>query len=331
MKKRMFVVGALAAALVLVSCSSAPPRSDTVTDVKNQASDDERSGESYFRQGRYDLALQFFSNALSSNTSVDNVAGIIRCSISIGQVYLATGRTEEAFDMFSRARERARGSSVPLFIDASISLGELYLRKDDPQNALTVFQEALAAGGSAPAAGTGSSASTTAAASQSSAKGPLTSERTGVLYHNIGSAYKGSGDLPAALEWLGKALQIDLANKHFLQVAADYYMIASVYSKQGDYPAAARNAQAALDTDKKIESSPGIAQDLRALGLIARKNGDTAGAYDYFQRSYLVFSTLGMKAEMKRTLGELAETADSLGRTEEAQKYRALLAQTGAQ
>ncbi len=324
MKKRLFAAAlAAAAALAFFSCSSAPPRSDTVTDVKQQASDDEVSGETYFRQGRYDLALQFFSNALSSNTSVDNATGIVRCSISIGQVYLATGRTDEAFDMFIKAREKARGLSVPLFIDASISLGELYLRKDEPQKALSVFQDALSAGGSA-APGSG-----TAGASQAAGKGPLTTERTGVLYHNIGAAYKGTGDLARALDWLGKALQNDLANKHFLEAAADYYMIASVYSKQGDYAAAERNAQAALDTDKKIENSPGIAQDLRALGLIARKKGDTAGAYDFFQRSYLVFSTLGMKAEMKKSLGELAEVADSLGRTDEARKYRAMLAQTG--
>jgi len=86
----------LSCALVITSCSSAPPRSDTVTDVKKEASEAAVAGESYFRQGRYDLALQFFSQALDGYTSVDDVNGALKCSVSIGQVYLATDRVYEA-------------------------------------------------------------------------------------------------------------------------------------------------------------------------------------------------------------------------------------------
>ena len=315
--------------LAAVSCSSAPPRSDTVTDVKQQAADAAVSGETYFRQGRYDLALQFFSQALSGYTSVDNADGVVCCTISIGQVYLATDRVDEAADMFTRARERARGLSPALFVDSSVSLGELYLRKGDPKGALEIFQEALATPG--VAASPAGAAGGAGAASRTSPGGGLTPEQTGVLNHNIGAAYKASGDLARALEALNRSLRIDLDNKLIYEAAADYYMIASVYSKMEDFPAAVRNAQAALDLDKKIENSPGIAQDLHALGLIARKRGDAASAYDYFQRSYLVFSTLGMKSETKKLLSELAETADGLGMSADAERYRQMLAQTGAQ
>jgi tetratricopeptide (TPR) repeat protein len=309
--------------LAVVSCSSAPPRSDTVTDVKQQAAAAAVSGEAYFRQGRYELALQFFSEALSGYTSVDNMEGVIRCTISVGQIYLATDRIDEAAGMFTRARERARGLSTALFIDSSVSLGELYLRKGDHAQALEIFQEALVTPGSAAGA-----AGTSAKASPG---GGLTPEQTGVLYHNIGAAYKAGGDLAKALEALNTSLRIDLDHKLTWEAAADYYMIASVYSKMEDYPAATRNAQAALDLDKKIENSPGIGQDLHAMGLIAGKQGDKAASYDYFQRSYLVFSTLGMKNDMKKLLSELAETAEGLGMSAEAERYRQMLAQTSAQ
>ncbi|HVO38015.1 MAG TPA: tetratricopeptide repeat protein [Spirochaetia bacterium] len=320
----------LSCALVIVSCSSAPPRTDTVTDVKKEASQLAVAGESYFRQGRYDLALQFFSQALNGYTSVDDVNGALKCTVSIGQVYLATDRVDEAAVMFTRARERARALSTPLFIDSSISLGELYLRKRENQKALEIFQDTLAASGAGAATGPAAAPAQGPPGAAAPPPGTLTPEQRGVLYHDLGVAYKAAGDYSKALESLNRSLQLNLAARLSWQAAADYYMIASVHSKQEDYPAAARNAQAALDLDKKIENSPGIAQDLRALGLIARKRGDGSVAYDYFQRSYLVFSALGMKGEMRKALGDLAETADSLGLTADAQRYRALLAQTGS-
>jgi tetratricopeptide (TPR) repeat protein len=228
--------------------------------------------------------------------------------------------------MFTRAGEGAGALSRPLFIDSSISLGELLLKRNEHQKALEIFQDTLAASG----AGEASSPAPMPAGGSAPPPGPLTPEQRGVLYHDLGVAYKAGGEYSKALEALNRSLQLNLGAKLSWQAAGDYYMIASVYSKQENYPAAARSAQSALDLDKKIENSPGIAQDLRALGLIARKRGDGPAAYEYFQRSYLVFSTLDMKGEMRKTLGDLAETADSLGLTADAQRYRSMLAQTGS-
>ncbi len=311
MRPARFAVCGLAGAVLVtaaLSCSSAPPKSDTVTDVKNQAIDATVSGQQYYSQGRYDLALQFFTQALNDNASVDNVDGVIKARISIGQVYLATGQVDAAEDMLIRAREQARARSLSLFIDSSISLGELYLEKEDPQKALPVFQEVVDTPQAQP-----------------------TPAQTGVLYHDIGSAWKGMGDMAKALDWLSRSLQSNLSHKLLEEAAADYYMIASVHSKQGDFPDALSNAQKALELDKKVESSPGIAKDLFALGLISSRKGDAAAAYDYFQRSYGVFATLGQKTGMKKSLTELISIAEGLGRTEEAQGYRQALQRAGAQ
>lgn len=295
-------------ALALGACSSAPPKSETSTNVKQQAAQAAISGESYFQQGRYDLALQFFTQALDDNASVDEVDGVIRSRISIARVYLAQGDTDAARDMLTRAREQARGVRPPLFVDASISLGELSLRMDDPKEALQILQEALEAGGTL-----------------------MTPVQSGVLYHDMGAAWKNSGDTAKALEWLSRALQGNLAHKLFEQAAADYYMIASVHSKKGDVAAALRNAEAALGLDKQVENSVGIASDLYALGLIESKSGDTAAAYDYFQRAYGVYSSLGARGGIRKSLSALISIAESLGRSEEAQGYRQALDRTGAQ
>ncbi len=137
------------------------------------------------------------------------------------------------------------------------------------------------------------------------------------------------GNYAKALEYFDKSLQINTANKLIESAAADYYMIASVYSLQARYEEAVKSAETALSLDKKIESSPGIAQDLYALGLIETRRKDLAAAYDYFQRAYLVFVTLGSKPGMRKALTELIAATDGLGRSTEADGYRKSLADLG--
>jgi tetratricopeptide (TPR) repeat protein len=292
--------------MLIVSCSSAPPRSDTITAMRDQAAQNSGYAEAYFRQGRYDLALQFFTQSLNQNTSIDYAEGITQSYVAIGKTYLAMGSLDMAEDILVKAKEKSRAAGPSLFFISSNSLGELYLAKGDPQKALTVFDEAL----SMPASS-------------------RTPAQTALLFHNLGTAQKNLGNLPSALEYFGKSLDINTAGKLFESAAADYYMIASVYSLQARFEDAVKSAETALSLDKKIESSPGIAQDLYALGLIAAKRKDLPAAYDYFQRSYMVYVTLGSKSGMKKALSELITATDGLGRTREADGYRASLSDLG--
>jgi tetratricopeptide (TPR) repeat protein len=304
MRGGAFLAAGAAALLVMASCSTAPQKSDTVTTMKSQAAQDSISGDSYFRQGRFDLALQFFQKSLNENTAVDNGDGVIQSYNAIGKTYMAMGSLDRAEEIFLAARDRARGAAATLLFVSTNNLGELYLARAEPQKALALFEEAL---GMAPA---------TRMAAQ-----------TGVLYHNLGTAEKDLGDSAKALAWYGQSLKINLANKFTDQAAANYYMMAAVHSRKGDFAEAGRNALLALEADKKIENSPGIAQDLYALGLIANRRSDPAAAYDYFQRAYLVFTALEIKPQMKKSLAELIAAADALGRKSEAESYRKQMAE----
>jgi tetratricopeptide (TPR) repeat protein len=276
--------------------------------VKNQAAQDTTYGQAYYRQARYDLALQFFMQALNGYTSVDDSEGVaITCNM-IGKTYLVTGSLDQAEEMFVRAQLKAQNVSPSLVLDSANSLGELYLARGDARKAFSTFQEALALPGSAQSAA-----------------------RTALLYHNMGTAEKNLGDPVAALEYYGKSLQINLSKKLNAEAAADYYMIASVHSKQGRFDEATKNAELALSLDKRVENSVGIAEDLYALGLISTRKKDPAAAFDYFQRSYLVYVTLGLKPGLKKTLTALIASADELGRKADSDAYRASLAALGAQ
>ncbi|MCX7028673.1 MAG: tetratricopeptide repeat protein [Spirochaetes bacterium] len=297
----------LAAALALAACSSAPKQTDTATDVKNHAAESALSGNTYYRQGRYELALQFFTQALNENLSVDNEEGVVQSYNSIGRVYLAVGMNDEAESAFAKASSIAvRLGGAPLFVTSN-NLGELYLRRGDARGAVEIFERVL--GGSLK---------------------DVQQDQVGLLYHNLGSAYKATGDYARAMEWLRKALAVDLDQKLFEEAAADYYMIASVHSKQGDYKSAAENAQLALDNDKRTENALGVIKDLLALGLIASRAGDPAAAYRYFERSHLAATALGSTADIRSALEGLISSGEALGKTAEVAAYRKALADLGS-
>jgi tetratricopeptide (TPR) repeat protein len=299
--------GILAAALVVAACSSVPRTTGEASDVKNRAAEAAASGNAYYRQGRYDLALQFFTQALSENLSVDNEAGVVQSYNSIGRVYLAVGMDSEAEAAFTKANAIAvRLGGESLFVTSN-NLGELHLRRGDARGAVEIFERVV--GGSLKDVPPG---------------------QLGLLYHNLGSAYKATGDLSRALAWLQKALALDLDQKLFEEAAADYYMIASVYSKQGDYAAAAKNAALALEYDKRTENSLGVIKDLLALGLIAQKAGDHEAAYGYFERSRLAAQALGSTPDVRRALEGLIASGEALGKTAEVAAHRKALADLGA-
>jgi tetratricopeptide (TPR) repeat protein len=299
--------GAAAVLCLLLSCSTAPKTDTAPTGVKTQAAQDAANGDGYLRQGRYVLALQFYTQALSEYTSIDDEVGIVTCYNAVGRTYLGMGSLDMAADMFTRALDRAPDASPSLRFVATNNLGELALARGDATGALSLFQEALAMPPKA-----------------------RTDQETGILYHNLGTAEKNLGSYAEALSWYQKSLDINLPHKLTAEAASDYYMIASVHSLQGSFDDAAANAQKALALDKQVENSPGIAQDLYALGLIARKRGDLSAAFDWFQRSYLVYTTLSSPPATRKVLADLAAAADSLGRTQDADAYRSALAALGS-
>ena len=293
--------------ILLASCSTAPKQPDRATEVKDRAAEATQFGNAYYRQGRYDLAMQFFTQALESNLSVDNETGVIQSYNSIGRVYLAMGRVDDAETSFLKALAIADPlGGEPLFVTTN-NLGELYLRRGDARTALETFRRVLAG----PVAG-------------------ISAAETGLLSHNLGSAYKATGDLARAMEWLQKSLAINLGGRLYEEAAADYYMIASVYSKQGDHENARRHAELALEYDKRIENSLGIVKDLAALGLIASRAGDAETAYGFFQRSYLAATALRSTADTRAALEGLIATGETIGRTAEVAAHRKALADLSA-
>ncbi len=297
-------------AAILLSCSSAPKKTDVVLEKKNLAAEYTEFGNSYFNQGNYNQALEFFVLALSANISVDNEEGIAQSQNSIGKVLVAIGELDLAEQKFSQSLDLAYKIDSPLLIIQSANnLGEVHMQRGDLQKAVSLFQEALKQ-------------------INDPGRGPSGKEdkrgEGAIVFHNLGSAYKKLNELDKALEFLGNAVEINLELKRFEELASNYYMIASIHSKNGDYETALNYANLALQNDKIVENSLGIGKDLYALGAIKAKAGQHEQAYDFFYKSYQVYQALTVYREILKILPHLILAAENTGRDEEAEQYRSL-------
>ena len=290
-------------ASMLLACSSAPKQREEVEVKKNLAAESTESGNTYFNRAEYQRALYFFNLALTDNISVDNEPGIAGSYNSIGKAYLALGDLELAQQSFSLALARAYKLQAPTLIAQSLNnLAQVNLIRGEAQKALGLLEEAL------------------------KQLDPAAPQAEGaVIFHNLGSAYKKLEQWERALEFLRRAVEINLRLKRFAEAANNHYMIASIHSKQGSYPQALAEAGQALAYDKMIESSPGIAKDLLGLGIIQIKAAMYQEACESLLKSYQVYQTLSLPRETAEALSYLILACQQAGRGAEADRYREIL------
>ncbi len=298
--------------LSLSSCSSAPKQKEEITDAKNRAAEYAESGNAYYQQAQYDKALSFFDLALTYNVSVDNEPGIVQSYASIGKVYVATGDMKTAQWYFSQAKEIAEKiRDNTLLFQSSNNLGEWYMLQGDYNKAEEFFQEA------------GLALETIEKGSDKKDPARIEADKA-ILYHNLGVLRKYTGDMTAAEKLFEQAATINRKLKRHKELASNYYNLASLFSKQEDYPKAIEYANLALTHDKLWEHSLGIAMDLFALGIIHAKAGNHGEAYAYFKKALRVYTVLNLSNDVLKTLKQLEETAERLGKPEEAEEYRNL-------
>jgi len=307
--------------LAAAGCSSAPKNKEPkeVYDIKNQAAEYAKYGDSYFASAQYEQALKFFELALKDNISVNNEEGIIKTFNSIGRVYLALGSADYALSYFSQALDLAVSIDNGILISQSENnTGEIYLRLGKSEKALEYFESAI------------NRLEGVEFDSKKKKKNTVEEkDHRPILFHNTGLAYKQQQEPEKALEYLNRALILNTEEKAYVDMADNYYAIASVYSKQQDYEKALSNALQALEYDKKSENSVGIAQDFYALAIISKKSEKSEDAYGYLKNSYLVYKTLNIKSEMKRVLELIVSAAESLDLSDDVKKYSTILINLG--
>jgi len=229
------------------------------------------------------------------------VEGVIASRGSLGRVYLALDRLEDAEREFGDALEDARAHGEPSLVARCLSnLGELRYASGDAEAAEALFAEAepLAAGDDAVAA---------------------------VIAHNRGVVAMSRADYAAAEAFIQRSASANEKGKRWIELGSNRYALASIANARGDVPGALAWAGEALEADKAAEHSPGIGADLEALARLRAKAGDDAAAFDLYRRAFGVWLSLDRAADAERCLTALRDLAASLGKDGYAERYAALL------
>jgi tetratricopeptide (TPR) repeat protein len=304
---RLAVCSVLAVALA-AGCSSAPKKQNQQFDLRNRAAETAKFGNDAFRKGDLDQAMRLFTLALALNAAADSSTGLVDSYNSVGKVHLARGAGDEAARHFRQALSIAQETGdAGLVARSRNNLGEAAFAASDFTGALTLFDEALATSG-------------------------LPADVRAVILHNQGAALRRLSRTAEAAEKFNTALKINTREKNWYEAASNCYMLASLESEAGSFKGALDLARQALRYDRRVENSRGIANDYVALGKISARSGDQAGALDSFQRAVLVLRSMTVvdtRVIAGRELDEAArlaaETAERLGRNDEARAYRELL------
>jgi len=291
----------MAGCLLFGACSSLPNPPDEVFDRRNEASRYLEAGNRFFRDARYDIALDFYVQALSSAEALDDAERQVTALNSIGRTFFLAGEADRADDFYNKAWSRAERSANPfLILQTANNISELKISRGEPALAMETYRKALDA--------TGKEAST--------------SVELAVLYHNMGACLRDTGDFTGARENAARAADMNRSARRFTELASNYYLFSSIDFRENRLDSARENALTALHYDKRMENSLGIAQDLLALGNIEEKAGNIPEAHEAYKRSFFAYRSLQHTGGMQKSLERLIPTSQRLNLTEETEQYR---------
>ena len=114
-------------------------------------------------------------------------------------------------------------------------------------------------------------------------------------FNKIGLIYDHQGDKTKALEYHNKSLNIYNELEHKIGIAASFNNIGSTYEDQGDMPKALEYYNKSLKIRKEIGAKKGIAQSFNNIGSVYSIQGNIPKALEYFNKSLNIRKEIGDK------------------------------------
>lgn len=126
-------------------------------------------------------------------------------------------------------------------------------------------------------------------------------------YNSIGGVYTTQQNYSLALEYLQKALKINLELEESQNIAGDYNNIGEIYRLQRSWRKAEENYQKSYAIYKKLNSKIGVAYTLGNLGLVYAAEGNKTKAEKNIRDATEILETLGDYYPITVYLTSLAE------------------------
>jgi tetratricopeptide (TPR) repeat protein len=275
--------------LFLFSCAGTPK----ITPIHISAGTEQlNKGNAFYQKGCYRRALEFYMRAHELYTASDQPEGVAMSLNNIASVYRGMGEPAEANAFYVKA-------------------AQIYRRTGDRTGLSQVLTNRAAAlidsGNLMEAENLITEATRIGPETNSQSRIPLLTSR-GILMIKKGRFHEAETILKEA------SAEAD-ASASPAKMAATYFALGNLMMETKRYTEATENYHAALKADRVSGFYKGIADDLAALGSAARASGDASTAADFWERSLLIYSLLGLNREQDEVAGYLKTLP---GRTSDA-------------
>lgn len=236
------------------------------------------AGYQYYRLGKWDVAVQKFSEALTLNRLIDRQEGIAANLNNLGVIALEQGDLEQAGKDFEEALNILRPQGDPAGLCETLNnLGALRQAQGRLEEAEKSFQEAMLY-------------------ARQVGPGPLPA----LTLTHLGDVARLRGDFIQALNLYNQALELDEARKSRQGQAVRRERLGRTYLAMKDYPTARGYLQEALREFRRLEDTNGIVDALNSLTRLALALDNRQEALDYGERLLKIYQARGQEKEAEK-------------------------------
>ena len=260
---------------------------------------------SYSEQGRYDIAVSFFEQALEIAEVWGSPVAKSQLLRHIGAVYFDKGDYNAAFDLTQQSYAIGKDIDAPEDLAYTLSsIGTIYSARGEYLKALAAFEQALDIVQNAKAK----------------------SFEASILREQV-LVYVEQGRYDEAQARLQNALNISEEIGTLPTKAVVLVELARIARDKGNYSESMEHLETSLEIYQKIGARPNERLVLTDMGRVYQARGEFAKAFEAHQKAIAIAQELNDRDDEAIALSAIGSTYDQLGQYDRAQDaYRTALA-----
>lgn len=253
-------------------------------------------GVSFYVQGNYANAIDYYTRSLNIWEDIGNKNGISSSLNNIGLVYDEQGDYASAIDYYTRSlfiyEEIGDKNGVSISLN---NIGLIYYYQNDYVNAIDYHTRSL-----------------TIRKEIGDKKGIASS------LNNIGLIFEDQSDYANAIDYYTRSLKIKVEIDDKKGISSSLNNIGLIYNKQGKHIDAIDYHTRSLTIRREIKNKKGIASSLINIGSIYKDQGDYTSAKAYIKEALATAQEIGAAIETRNAANALYEVYKANGKFKQA-------------
>lgn len=283
-------------ALFVVGCAGGPTAAQR-SYTERKAAETAKAGFEALDSEDYRRAIEYFTQALKLNRSVDNRAGEVKDLVNIGRVYIALNDVKNAETSLSEAVSLAAEAKEEAYLSAALaSLAKVRYIQGDLRKALTEMERSIEID--------------SRLGIRSGSKLNLKAR----IYIDTGKLEEAMGILKQAYEW-----NSSVENRQ--EVANTLRQMALINEARGKIAEARKLYDEAYTNDTAIGDSARIADDLESMAELELASGQPEKAAFLYERSFVVSLNAGQLDDALARLYKIIQIYKKTGNNDKVRLY----------